>query len=107
MSERPFRASDPESLQKVLADLDWDQVQAEAEAFSQSPWTQDQLRRWLSEGQWQLLELPSVLNLIRARHDALIMEEMGVCNVAVFGPDQVHGVPDPMAPQRRRPFPRA
>lgn len=99
-ADRVFDSTDRVALQALRADLNMDQVALEAEELSQSPWTLAGVEKWLSEGQWQILELPSVLAQLRKRADALAMWELGVRNWAVFNPDQVVPCVNP-APNHR------
>lgn len=101
-SECPFDPRLIRDVEALMDRLDWNQVVQEAEDFSQSSWTLAQAQRWLREGQWQILELPSVLAHLQTHHDALVMEEMGVRNVAVFQASQVHVVRDPFVPRPSR-----
>ena len=86
---RLFDCADPVKLNALADRLDWACVLRELEDLSQSPWDEGMARRWLAQGQWQLLELPSVLAEIRSCSDGLVMHELGARNIAVFDPDQV------------------
>lgn len=102
--ERLFDPLDRATMISLMGQLDV--VVAEAEEMSQSPWTRREASKWLEEGQWQMLELPSVLKAIRSVADGLVMFELGCRNVAVFDPAQVRILNPETAAVRARPRPR-
>lgn len=87
---RVFDCADTQALAALADTLDWDLVIEQAEELSQLPWTREEARAWLNRGEWQILELPCVLEQLRQRADAVVMQELGVRNIAVLSPDQVH-----------------
>ena len=74
-----------------------------AEELSQSPWTIELAQEWLAQGQWQMLELPSVLSAIREQYDGMLMRELGAKNIAVFCADQITVVDIQTLPEPKRP----
>lgn len=89
LADRVFDCSREADLSNLAAALDWEQVVGQIEESSQSNWSQEEARRWLAMGAWQILELPCVLEQVRRRADAMVVQELGVRNVAVFSADQV------------------
>ncbi|WP_454727728.1 MULTISPECIES: ADP-ribosyltransferase-containing protein [Cupriavidus] len=88
--QRPFDPEKSDQIDSVVANLDFDIAVQEATELSQSPWTADEVERWLREGQWQILELPCVLQILREQgFDGIYLNEMGVRNLAVFSPNQL------------------
>lgn len=87
-----FNTQDETVLTQLSEHLDWGKVVLELEEFSQSSWEVGMARKWLKEGQWQLLELPCVLDYIKQHFDGIVMLEMGVKNIAVFSPDHIQVV---------------
>lgn len=85
---------DKDMLTTLSDHLDWRQAMLELEEFSQSPWDIDMAQKWLKEGQWQLMELPCVLEYIKQHFDGIVMFEMGVRNIAVFSPNQIQVISD-------------
>lgn len=107
---RVRRLFDPKNRMdtKTLIDrLDLNQVAIEAEEAYESPWPESEMIEWLASGQWQMLELPSILPKIQEMADGLVMYELGCRNIAVFRSDQVEmiGIAKPMVVSKpgRRP----
>lgn len=95
--------NDAKALAALSDSLDWQVVIQEAEELSQAPWTIELAQEWLAQGQWQMLELPSVLSAIREQYDGMLMRELGAKNIAVFCADQITVVDIQTLPEPKRP----
>lgn len=105
-AEHLFDARRPEHAAWLLSHLDLDEVANQARDLSGSDWGHRELITWIQRAAWQMMELPAVLTVVRAHHDALVMEELSQHHVAVFSPDQVRRLSTPQDPEPERWRPR-